>query len=106
MGYRLSLEINGKEIYNGTKLYGYCDQEKTKSYQYLDKLGKITDDMIFCDCISNKIVLNYEQFKKFIKLYAKDCNSGICEYNAPHLLEEEPIKRALKYKGDITMYWR
>lgn len=106
MGYRLSLNINGEEIYNGTKLYGYCDQENTKSYQYLCKLGKITDDMIFCDSISNAMVLNHKQFKKFIKLYAKDCNSGICEYNAHHLLKEEPIKRALNYKGNITMHWK
>lgn len=24
----------------------------------------------------------------------------------PEELEEEPIKRALNYKGDITMYWK
>ena len=39
MGYRLSVEVVGESSpkYYGTKLYGYEDETKLKSYQWLIK---------------------------------------------------------------------
>ena len=76
MGYRLTVEkVGDKEPkYYGTKLYGYCDEEKTKSYQWLIKNNYLNknEHYYWHDCSDNAILMRAEQFREFAKLYQED----------------------------------
>ena len=72
MGYRLNIEQNEQTILYGSKLYGYCNENKLKSYHYLIGIGKFTGNEFFDYGHDNRITLNSNQMKKFIKYYARD----------------------------------
>jgi len=99
MGYRLSidaiscdyfedkddprLDFHTKQLYYGTKLYGYgLDLEESLSYNFLLAIGKFDDyDTCFRYSASNEIVLNYKQLCFFLKLYSLDLDNDRKEYN-------------------------
>nr|DAW55015.1 MAG TPA: hypothetical protein [Caudoviricetes sp.] len=77
MGYRPTfkcLDGSGLEFY-GTKLYGYCDETKCFSYQYLLEIGKIDFDTIWDYGCDNSIILSPTQFATFVTLYEVDMNN-------------------------------
>ncbi len=99
MGYRLSIDAiscdyhedkndsrlsyHNKQLYYGTKLYGYTlDLEESLSYNFLLALGKFDDyDTYFGYSASNEIILNYKQLCFFLKLYSLDLDKDRKEYN-------------------------
>lgn len=46
MGYRIMIEDDNNNSFYGTKVYGYVDHEKCRSYKYLVKIGKFTGDEV------------------------------------------------------------
>jgi len=99
MGYRLSIDAiscdyfedkddsrlnyHTKQLYYGTKLYGYgLDLEESLSYNFLLAIGKFDDyDTCFDDCATNDIILNYKELCFFLKLYSLDLDNDRKEHN-------------------------
>lgn len=79
MGYRLDINIkNGNETKNlfyGTKLYGYCDEMLLSSYKYLIEINKFDGSEYFGYGATNEIELNYIEYITFICLYNQDLNN-------------------------------
>ena len=75
MGYRLDInyldnEMEVKNIYYGTKLYGYnLELDKSLSYQFLKTIHKFTGEEYFDYNCYNEIILNYEELCLFLELY-------------------------------------
>ena len=68
MGYRLNIYKGNEYILENSKLYGYCDENKLKSYHYLIGIGKFTgEDEYFIDGVENAVELKAIELKKFIK---------------------------------------
>lgn len=78
MGYRLTVEKVGKDkpSYYGTKLYGYCEEEKLESYQWLIKNGYLDKDKYYSWSYGSDIaiLMRAEDFREFAKLYEEDLN--------------------------------
>lgn len=78
MGYRLDIhKIENQEIvqlYYGTKLYGYVDEEKFLSFMYLISIGKLAPDTYFDYGTSCEFALNRNEFTIFCQLYNIDMN--------------------------------
>lgn len=73
MGYRLNIYKDNKFILESTKLYGYCDEKKLKSYHYLIGIGKFSGEYEYFDYgYKNSVELKGIQLKKFIKYYIRD----------------------------------
>ena len=73
MGYRFNIYKNNKFILENTKLYGYCDEKKLKSYYYLIGIGKFSgENEYFGYGFENAVELKGIQLKKFIKYYIRD----------------------------------
>lgn len=73
MGYRLNIYKGNEYVLENTKLYGYCDENKLKSYHYLIGIGKFTgEDEYFIDGVENAVELKAIELKKFIKYYIRD----------------------------------
>lgn len=105
MGLRIDIKDGAGNSFYGTKLYGYCDEEGCKSFQYLVEIGKFDGDEIFCGCCNeNPILLNAEQFCKFIKLYSDDLDMVMGTMDTP-LIEEEAIKKLLSTQNDKHIEW-
>lgn len=89
MGTRLAIY---KEIYYGTKLFGYgCDWEKYKSVQYLldndlvdlpDDCKDMQDNITAWFAYPTPVSMSVKQFKEFIQLYAEDVEKyGTSDYD-------------------------
>ena len=117
MGYRIDITNKDKTIkYYGTKHYGYTfvdieDGLKYPSFKFLYELGKFDeepDTWLWTYGFNNYITLTAKEFKKFIKLYAKE-NDEIMERRGyiehDRLLDDEKIKALLKDKGDKEIQW-
>lgn len=80
MGYRLDInrinhEMEVKNIYYGTKLYGYTlELDKSLSYKFLKTIHKFTGEEYFDYGYYNKVILNYEELCLFLELYNIDYN--------------------------------
>lgn len=89
MGYRLTVEKVGDKTpcFYGTKLYGYRDEKKLKSYQWLIKNAYLDENKyyIWADGFDNPVLMRVEEFREFIKLYAEDLESE-------ELLKDEDIR--------------
>lgn len=73
MGYRLYVVDSESNLaYYGTKLYGYVNEKKLKSYKYLESLGFFGNGETFDYGCDNKIELTTEEFREFVKLYDED----------------------------------
>lgn len=116
MGYRIDItNEDGTIWYYGTKHYGYSffwldEGLKYPSVKYLYDLGKVgREKRIICwdyGC-DNNITLTAKEFKKFIKLYAKEIDDMQMKATHTHyyLLEDKDIKALLKDKGDKKIEW-
>lgn len=102
MGYRLFVEKVGKDNpkYYGTKLYGYYDEKKLKSYQLLIKKGYLNENKYYnwwsysCD---NAILMRAEDFREFAKLYEEDLNQYYeDDHNPADFIEDEDIQAFMK----------
>lgn len=71
MGYRLRIN-KSIEIFGGTKLFGYCDERKLKSYQYLMEKEYINEDWAFGYGCYAPIALPIKDFIEFLTLYIED----------------------------------
>lgn len=103
MGYRLDIfkiEENEKfdkeikNIYYGTKLFGYEEEEKLLSYMYLKSAGKLNGDEFFDYSSDISIPLNQVELTIFLNLY----NIDFKKYNETeqnYILEQEKIKKEL-----------
>ena len=78
MGYRLDIHKleNGqtKNIFYGTKLFGYRDESKFLSYMYLVSIGKLEKDEFFDYGSGQNFALNKKEFTIFCYLYNIDMN--------------------------------
>ena len=79
MGYRLDINYIDdneiKNIYYGTKLYGYnLDLDDSLSYKFLKTIHKFDGDEYFDYCCDNTIILNYDELCLFLELYNIDFN--------------------------------
>lgn len=111
MGYRLSVEMVGESTpkYYGTKLYGYTDQTKLKSYQWLikEEFLKVNENYIWGYNYHNPILMTAEAFKVFAKLYNEDYNKTLPERLKDYFIKDEVIQQFLKLRGRelVVIYW-
>lgn len=97
MGYRLNVYKGNKYVLENTKLYGYCDENKLKSYHYLTGIGKFTGkNEYFGYGLENAVDLKGIQLKKFIKYYIRDLKKYY-EY-------KEDCERAIKELQDFLKH--
>lgn len=104
MGYRLSIDDGVNKFY-GTKLYGYTDHTDFLSYEYLVEIGKADGTEFYDDGIENEIVLDSEQFKKFISLYNFDLFFNNTMYDIFNLFENTDIQKLVNTKFDKVVSW-
>ena len=122
MGYRLNIDFlqcddipyTYKELYYGTKLYGYnLDLEDSLSYDYLKTLGLFNGNEYFDYSFKNLVALNYKQLKIFLELYNIDYNKYgfmIEEQDKDCFKNDETIKNLLddevKWEDEnFIIYW-
>lgn len=109
MGYRLDIVgKKTKKTFYGTKLYGYTDEERLRSYQYLIGIGKFNGDEYFSYCNFNEITLDNNQFKEFIKLYNEDYNNDRGSYfpeSKNFVINNEEIQELLNSDEDKIVSW-
>lgn len=115
MGYRIDIKDQHGNRYYGTKLYGYVDEDKLQSYQYLIKIGKFNGwSEIFVDGCDNKITLTAKEFEVFIKLYSQEWDKELDRWKpemfgnqwiGKHLITEPEIVEMLKNTDDKIISW-
>lgn len=111
MGYRLNINVQkGKKlqyIFYGTKLYGYCDETKLSSYNYLCKIKKFEGNEIFDYCCANQIELNYIEYITFVCLYNQDLNNFLnyIEEKDYFINNEEIRNSILKRYSKYIIQW-
>ena len=104
MGYRLDIfkisedtnchkEI--KNIFYGTKLFGYCFEEELLSYMYLKSIGKLDGKEYFGYSSDISIPLNQIELTIFLNLYNIDLIKTNNEIKEKDFLELEEIKEEL-----------
>lgn len=113
MGYRLEIkkivetdnsELKIIDIFYGTKLYGYEEENTLLSYIYLVSIGKLEHDEYFGYNSNQMICLNKKEFTIFSYLYNMDYNN----YKTPYekkiddFINQESIKQELL--DDIREY--
>lgn len=113
MGYRLEIS-EAKEVFYGTKLYGYADVEKLKSIRYLISKEKLTEDKAEYGFIYGSdmpIVLSKQEFVEWAKLYSEDYDK-YCPYKCANdddeysFIEDEQIKKIIEGNADwIVLSW-
>lgn len=101
MGYRLDInylelydESEVKNLYYGTKLYGYnLELDESLSYKFLKIIHKFTGEEDFDYGCYNEVILNYEELCLFLELYNIDYNK-FSEYKKEdnEFLEQKEIK--------------
>ena len=103
MGYRLNID---EHKYYGTKLYGYVNEKQLKSYKYLEKNKIIDGDECWFDGTENRIFLQPDEFKKFIKLYNQDINKEYADKrNKDWFINEKEIQELLESENPKIIYW-
>lgn len=109
MGYRLEIERIGHKEPNfyGTKLYGYVDEKKLKSYNWLLDKGFLDKNTyyIWTYCCDNPITMKVKDFREFAVLYDEDCSQT--GYLPGMFIEDETIKQILNLKDDelLLLTW-
>lgn len=101
MGYRLNISKDKEDketLFYATKLYGYYDNTKLLSYNYLVQIGKFEGDEFFCYGASNDIELNLEEFKIFCILYDYDLFKNTEIWQIHEFLSLDGIQKALTMK--------
>lgn len=111
MGYRPTfrcLDSSNLEFY-GTKLFGYVDERKCLSYQYLAEIRKIDPGEVVWDyCCDNRMVLTAPQFAIFAMLYEHDMNmyspyfKGTFKWDA---VEHGIVNEIIARDCDKEVYW-
>lgn len=104
MGYRLGIRDGLHEFY-GTKLYGYTDHTDFLSYKYLIEIGKADGEEFYDYGCENEIVLNSEEFKKFVALYNFDLFFSDMGYDPINIFEYPEIKELITTKFDKVVSW-
>ena len=127
MGYRLYIHLksdwediekgifkNDKPIWQGGKLFGYCYEEKLKSFQYLCEIGKVEEERAnrWHHNFSAELELTPNQCETFCKLYIEDMietfmadiktKDEIEQYRATKLLD---LEKLLKYNENVVLDW-
>lgn len=103
MGYRLEIsEVKYKAC--GGKLYGYCDEEKLKSYKWLLDKGYLDGDEYFTYGFWGNIVLMPHEFKEFIELYNEDVNEQ-SDGLKDRVINDPNIQELLKSDEDKLIQW-
>lgn len=108
MGYRLDINKieNGeiKNIYYGTKLYGYEHENEFLSYMYLISIGKLEKEEYFNYSSNQNFALNRKEFTIFCYLYNIDMNKFYEYGNGKKniFINEEEIQKELM--TDIQEY--
>lgn len=108
MGYRMEIKDGAGNYFYGTKLYGYVEHEELESYQYLVELGKFDGWEFFIDGNHYPILLNAQQFDRFIHLYAKEYDeeqSTYPDWDGRTLLEDPKIVELLSTPNDKHIEW-
>lgn len=107
MGFRLNIDkIEDKEIknvYYGTKLYGYVDESFLLSFMYLTSIGKIDYDTFFNYGCGVQIPLNKKEFTIFANLYTIDLNKENENYGKKdqfNFIEIDEIKHEILDTND------
>ena len=107
MGYRLDIakieryeDEEIKNIYYGTKLYGYgLELDESLSYQFLKTIHKFDGTELFDYGITNECILNYEELRMFLKLYNIDYDNYKTDYSynkkKDYFIEQEEINDIL-----------
>lgn len=118
MGYRLEMsEIKYKAC--GSKLYGYCETSKLKSYQWLlskgyldgieDKKFVDRNGITFAECNGNpQIIMRKDDFKEFIKLYNEDLNEHPdiwVHHEQDWLINKQEIKDLIENADWVLLEW-
>lgn len=105
MGYRLSIsKVN--EVYYGTKLFGYVDDEnKLKSFNYLKDNGYIDGDEVWDYNCANAIVMKKTFFEEFRKLYAQDLKDYYDEIVSNAFLKETEELKKLNDYDYVVLKW-
>lgn len=113
MGYRLNIKCKDISFY-GTKHYGYAfeyleDGMKYPSVKYLASIGKTENYDAFLYGLENKITLTAVQFRKWIKLYAKEWEKLKVSFQdwpaGRTLLGESKIKEMLEANERKVIWW-
>ena len=111
MGYRLNVQMVGDNTpkYYGTKLYGYEDEAKLKSYQWLINEGFLDANQTYVwgyDFV-NPILMKAEAFKIFAKLYNEDLNKFLIPQMRDYFIKDEDIQQFLQLEDWklIVIYW-
>ena len=102
MGYRLNVEMVGESSpkYYGTKLYGYDDETKLKSYQWLIENGYLdaNEEYVWDYCYDNPILMRAKDFKIFAELYNEDVNKFIPELLKDYFIKDKEIQQFLQLR--------
>lgn len=110
MGYRPTFKCLDESVleFYGTKLYGYCDESKCLSYQYLVEIDKIDFDAIWDYGCDNSIILSATQFAIFAALYEIDMN----KYSHYHkgafswdLVDNGIVNKIIQRDCQKLIYW-
>lgn len=104
MGYRLSVS-KLEEVYYGTKLYGYTNEEILESYRFLKNKGYIDGDEVWGYCCDNPIVMKVKDFKAFRELYAQDLKDIYNELISEDFLEQTEKIIELEDYEIIVLTW-
>lgn len=110
MGYRLEVEqVGGKLYFYGTKLFGYEDEEKLKSYKFLIKNKYLDEYSTFFNYNhSNDFVMEIKDFREFVKLYNEDLNNFTFYSNEKdRFIKDKTIQKFLKLEDDdrVVISW-
>lgn len=102
MGYRLEIsQIKHKA--SAGKMFGYCDETKLKSYNYLLKKGYLDGDEYFGYGFFGNIDLSPTEFKEFIELYNEDWNEHGGAKDC--IINSKDIKELLETDDHKLLQW-
>lgn len=109
MGYRLDIHKleNGqtKNIFYGTKLFGYRDESEFLSYMYLVSIGKLEKDEFFNYGSEQNFALNKKEFTIFCYLYNIDMNNNFKDEKDVFIntkeIQEELLDDIKEYDNEI-----
>ena len=100
MGYRPSIYIDNKFIFEFGKFYGYVDHDDLKSIKWLNEHGKIEYDGlnepgdVFFGGYGPRIEFTADEFREFWDLYIQDINE--------HDFSHDGIKYDKPYDPEYT----
>ena len=105
MGYRLNIQ-KCTDIFGGTKLFGYCDERKLESYQYLMEKKYIDEDWVFGYGCDARIILPKDDFIEFLTFYIEDLKTyGTYTDDDIEKMGLYDIKNNANQNCDYVIHW-